>query len=273
MKRGKTKKSVKKKVNSSKCKPFLDDKKLVAIVIATFFIFAFLLAFVNVPQNATVTGQATDGGFISDLFTDWSAGNLDVNIAKYLFFFMLTMLIFSVLNFAKFPPKIALQFLIALPVGFLATAYITPDEIFTILTSYSALGIVLSFLLPFIIMLFFSAMLVSNEKIKHMSMPKIMLEVFLWFFFVIVMGYKLIMGVVRGEALLGLNLPLIIMIGIFFISCLILIFNKTFRNWMWKIGNDVRKAKEEASRVSQAESEKTKRKVVEATEEETKKYG
>jgi hypothetical protein len=284
----KSKKVVKKKVSKKKN---LNNKKLLAISIAAFFIFAFALAFVNNTQEINVTGQATDNrvgdplndpeglldepatpkttsgarpgeGIISDFFGNWETGNLDTNIAKYLFFFMLLMLIFSVLKFAKFPPNGFLQFLIALPVAFLSSAYLVPAEVLTILQSYEALGIVLSFILPFVILLFFSAMLVSNEKIKHMSMPKIILEVFLWIFFTVVLGYKIISGIVAGDIPLGLNLPIIIMGTVFLISCAFVIFNTKFRNWMWKIGLDIRKSKAEATRLEAIEVEKTRKSMV-----------
>jgi len=207
------------------------------------------------PSGSSTLGAGTS--FISDLFTQWQGGQLDVNIAKYLFWLMLTGLIWGALSFAKFPPQGAFQALIAIPMGFLVTAYITPTEVFTILTSYTALGITLSFLLPFMILLFVSAMLTSNEKVRQMSIPKVMLEVFLWIFYIIILGYKLISGLISGQIQLGLTLPIIIMVGVFGISCLILVFNSKFRTWMWHIGLDIRKAQAEAARVEVEEAQRT----------------
>ena len=268
MKRGKTSK---KKIAVPK-KKTLDNKQWLTISIAAFLIFAFALAFVNVPQNSSSTGRAigeeSSGktGILADFFTNWEAGNLDTNIAKYLLFFMLLILITSILNFAKFPEKGFLQFLIALPVAFLASAYLVPAEVLTILQSYETLGIVLSFILPFVILLFFSAMLVTNEKIKHMSMPKIMLEVFLWLFFIVVLGYKIISGLAAGEIPLGLNLPILIMGVIFLASFLIFVLNKKFRNWMWNIGLDIRRAKAKVARAEAVERDKTEMQRAQANE-------
>ena len=209
----------------------------------------------NVGGISPTIGAGTS--FISDLFTQWSAGQLDINIAKYLFWLMLTGLIWGALSFAKFPPSGVFQALIAIPVGFLSTAYITPTEVFTILTSYTALGITLTFILPFIILLFVSAMLLSNDKIRQMSIPKIMMEVFLWVFYLVVLVYKMIAGLVNGQLQLGLTLPIIIMMAVFLISLLIVVFNSKFRNWMWRIGNDIRRAQAEAARVEAEEAQRT----------------
>ena len=213
----------------------------------------------NADALAAGTSSTLGAGtsFISDLFTQWSAGQLDINIAKYLFWLMLTGLIWGALSFAKFPPSGVFQALIAIPVGFLATAYITPTEVFTILTSYTALGITLTFILPFIILLFVSAMLLSNDKIRQMSIPKIMMEVFLWVFYLVVLVYKMIAGLVGGQLQLGLTLPIMIMMAVFLISLLIVVFNSKFRNWMWRIGNDIRRAQAEAARVEAEESMRT----------------
>jgi hypothetical protein len=269
---------VKRKVNHSKKKFYTGKNFFPVLAIIVFLAFAVLLSFTHQttgniingnadsPINTLNSGQGSNLGtpslgagtsFISDLFTQWGAGNLDVNISKYLFWLMLTGLIWGALSFAKFPPQGVFQALIAIPAGFLATAYITPGEVFTILTSYTALGITLSFLLPFAILLFVSAMLTSNEHVRQMSIPKIMLETLLWIFYIVILGYKIISGIISGEVPFGLNLTLIIMIGVFAISLLILVFNSKFRRWMWRIGLDIRRAQAEAARVEAEESQKT----------------
>lgn len=245
----------KKKNNNSKKKKsfFYNDKFAATFIIVTFLTLVILLGVVNKSTGNTITGQPTEGTgtqFIYDLFAQWEQGGLDVNIAKYLFFFMLTGLIWGALSFAKFPTKnVAFQALIAIPVGFLSTAYITPNEVFTILTSYTALGITLSFLVPFIILIFVSAMLVSNEKINNMSVPKVLLEVFLWIFFTVILAYKLISGMVTGQIELAPSLPMIIMAAVFLISVLFVIFNSSFRRYMWRVGMEIRKAQSEAAAI------------------------
>ena len=218
----------------------------------------------NQGGGGIAPGIGAGTSFVSDLFTQWSAGQLDVNIAKYLFWIMLAGLIWGALNFARFPPSGVFQALIAIPVSFLATAYITPSEVFTILSSYTALGITLTFILPFIILLFVSAMLLSNDKIRQMSIPKIMMEVFLWVFYLVVLVYKMIAGLVNGQLQLGLTLPIMIMIVVFLLSLLIVVFNSKFRTWVWRIGNDIRRAQAESARLEAEESMRTAETVEEA---------
>ena len=239
---------------------------LIIAIIALITILSLTLTGNVITGNADLNAGLSSGispslgagtSFISDLFTQWSAGQLDVNIAKYLFWLMLTGLIWGALSFAKFPPSGVFQALIAIPVSFLATAYITPTEVFTILTSYTALGITLTFILPFIILLFVSAMLLSNDKIRQMSVPKIMMEVFLWLFYFVVLIYKMIAGLIGGQLQLGLTLPIMIMLVVFLLSLLIVVFNSKFRTWVWRIGNDIRRAQAESARVEAEESMRT----------------
>jgi hypothetical protein len=261
-------------------KKFVDKKTLFVIGAALFVVFAFLLTFVaNNPQlsnsssmtEAAITGAAVGStNFISDFFTPWTSGNFDATIAKYLFWITIMLLIFSALKFANFPSFTKadgtsgggfLQFLLALIVSFLATAFITPEEVFVMLVSYSALGLTLGSLLPFIVIIFFSAMLVSNERINQMSVAKMMLEVVIWFMWVGFLIYRFIkLWVEQGTLTVLWQGGGIVMLVVFFLSLIILIFNKKFRGWIQNLGTELIKAKERAiSAGKQAEAESRRR--------------
>jgi len=230
------------------------DKKYLAIGIIVVFVFAFLLNFVNVSQpSEQIPNTITGHSIIGDLFANWSGGNLDVNIAKYLFWIILTLFIFSALHFAKFPDNSFIQFLLGITIAFLSTAYITPEEVFTILTTYTALGLTLSVIVPFLILIFFSAMLLSNEKISHMTIAKIMMEVMLWPFFIGFLIYKLITGYSGHELSTGMQIVMFAVLGI---SGLILLFNKNFRKWVRSLGIEIMKAKSEMKRTVAEETKK-----------------
>ena len=252
------------------------NKKLLIINIILLFVFTFVLSFINVPQFSgqipnTITGNAVESGpecrgpnckvvdktakgqygIIGDLFATWGEGNLDVNIAKYLFWIIIMLFIFSSLNFAKIPENGFLQFLLAIIISFLATAYITPEEVFTVLTTYTALGLTLSVIVPFIILIFFSAMLLSNEKISQMTVAKVMMEVMLWLFFVAFLLYKLIVGYSGHELSTGMR---IVMFGVLILSGGILVINKHFRKWVRELGTELKRAKYEVEKESRMEA-------------------
>ncbi|MBW6442772.1 hypothetical protein K0A97_03280 [Patescibacteria group bacterium] len=220
-----------------------------------FLILAFALNFVNVSEPTqkiptTITGQS----IIADMFTDWSSGGLKVSIAKYFFWIIVTMLVTTILNFAKFPKNGFIQFILGLIISFLATAYITPDEVFAALTLYTALGLTLSVVLPFFIIIFFSAMLLSNEKISDISIGRVVMQVMLWLFFTGFISYKLIAGHIGGEQIS--RDATVVLFTVLVLSLLILIFNKQFRSWIRSIGLELRSAEQQRIRHDQREAAK-----------------
>jgi len=241
------KKSVKKKTNIPKkeesCKPFFDDKKLLITAVIAFFIFAFLLNFIDVTGvNAGITGQPIreGAGFVEKLLADWSAGNLDVNIAKYFFWGILAIFIFSILNAVSIPDNRALQWLIAIPVSFLGVAYLAPKEIFSLITAYSALGSALLFGLTFAIMLFASAMLITPKPKKgknRMSAGAILFEAFLWLIYTAFLVYFTISA--WGNISRAMNF---IMAGAALLSLCLFIFNKGFRKSVRRLALEIKKA-------------------------------
>ena len=155
------------------------------------------------------------------------------------------------MNFAKVPESNVVQWLISIPVAFLAVAYITPSELFTLLTSFSALGLTLSTIIPFIILLFFSAMMLSNEHVKSMTVAKVMFEVTIWWFFSGYLLFRLVdlfwgenATAVAGGTTVEASPTVAWIMGIlFFVSIFILMFNKRFRGWIRNLGNELREAK------------------------------
>ena len=205
--------------------------------------------------KVTDPSQATP--FIKNLFTSWQGGNLDVNIAKYLFFFMITMVIFVVLNSTGIPEHVAFQWLFAIPSAFLATAYLTPAEVFSILTTWTALGITLSVLAPFALMMLGSAFILSpfdakTNKVRKITVGQIIFIQVLWVGFLFFLFYKIFAGF--GEGALstsgGLDAGIIIIAIVFASTFLAVIFNKKFRGWIRNIGYELRAAEAEAVHVA-----------------------
>lgn len=222
------KKSVKEK--DSKNKNFL-----VIAVIAIFLVFAVALAFVNTP--APVTGEVVKGfesGSFGNFLQKWMAGSLDPTVMKYMFFILLTILIFSILSSASWPEHPAIRWLIALPVAFVSIAFLTPEQLYSALTTYGALALTLIVVLPLVIMFFFSTQLLGEGRL---TVGKIMMELILWYFYLAFLIYLLISAFFRKGMVFDFGVIIIIAGGV--IASLVILFNKGFRKWVRKIGREI----------------------------------
>jgi len=176
-------------------------------------------------KEAGAKRNVNEDSFIYNLFAKWSEGNLDQNVAKFLLFFLLFMLIFSVLRFIRLFNGF-ITALISLIVSFLATAYITPPEVFAVLTVYTGLGLALSIAVPFFIMIAFSIALLTPYSVsggnlvvdnaQKRKMFQYITVAFLWLLFVGFIIYKAIDGwaMIPGGMLIVMGI--IIAIGIVF---------------------------------------------------------
>ena len=136
-----------------------NTKKILALSVLGIFMFVFALSVVSAAENP-----------IGDWFANWESGQMSANIAKYLFWALVSMVVFSIGT--KIPGLKSLfedKYLIvgvafSIIVGFLSMAYITPEEVFALMTSYTALGFVLGGALPFIILFFFTITLATETE-------------------------------------------------------------------------------------------------------------
>lgn len=155
------------KKTSSKSKWYKSNTTWMVVGIALFVISIFALGFANNPSSVSTTGNVITGhSVIGDFFTGWNKGTLDISIAKYLLWFIVLLLIYSVLNMTGLFGG-TISFFVALIVSFLSMAYLTPDELFVIVATYSALGLTLSVIIPFIILLFSTAVMLSPFRYHH----------------------------------------------------------------------------------------------------------
>ena len=130
-----------------------NTKKALVFGLFSLFIFVFAINFVSAANP------------IGDWFASWDDGNLSPNIAKYLLWALVFMLVYGVSD--KFPGlkgREVIKFPFAIIVGFLSMAYITPEEVYSIMTGYNALGFVLSTVIPFLILAFFTFDLAGKKE-------------------------------------------------------------------------------------------------------------
>ena len=129
-------------------KEMKNTRKNLMLGFLAFFIFVVAINFVS---------AANQTGPIGDWFTSWDDGNFSTNIAKYLLWALVSMLVYGISD--KFPGLEGKEFIkipFALIVGFLSMAYITPEEVISMMTAYNAMGFVLSTVIPFLILAFFT---------------------------------------------------------------------------------------------------------------------
>ncbi len=237
MKKGKGSKS--KKVSKTKSKVFFDDKKLLAVSIGLFLILAVALAFVNVPQNSSSTGKVVKGidisedndiiGKIGTFLTNFiNPEKVDPVVLKWVIFFTFTLLIWAVLSSFTKTKKSALLKLLSLPVAFAMVYFLKPEEIFAGLIGYSALGMTVIVVGPFLAIVFFSAKLLQGR----LTAIKIISQLMVWYFYLAFLIYFLVRAFFATETY-SLWIILIIAIGII-ISLFIIIKNKGWRKLIAK---------------------------------------
>jgi hypothetical protein len=230
--------SVKRKSHSlKKCKMSLKEKELMALTIFAVFIFAFLLAFVNTPQqSATVTGQAVSGfekidtskagTFLSNIINPEEA---DGTVIKWIIFFVFSLGLWGIFSLFFEKGKGGAIKALSIPLAFAMIYLIKPDEIFSALIGYSALGMTILVILPFLTIIFFSVKLLEKE-----STMRTITEIMVWYFYLAFLIYFLARALFFSTEIYNLGILIIIAIGII-LSVFAIIKNKALRekihNW------------------------------------------
>jgi hypothetical protein len=128
------------------------------------------------------------------IFSQWVGGQLNANIAKILLFMLIAIVIFSIGKRLPFlEQKMWITGSFALIAAFLATAYITPQEVFGVLTAWSGMGITLGIIIPFAILIFFTIDTASTTEVSAATkLSNMVLAYFTWIVFIVVIAYRLI---------------------------------------------------------------------------------
>lgn len=133
---------------------------------------------------------------ITKFFTDWSEGNFPQAMAKWLFAFIVIVIIYGTLGVVPIVKEkgAGIKALLAFVIGFLATAYITPSEVYTVLTGYSAMALIFGAIVPFVLLIY-----LSIELRKDTSMGGIFLSYILWIGFIGFLAWKIYEGKSTGK--------------------------------------------------------------------------
>lgn len=175
-----------------------------------YFVFG-LFGLLLVMFAAGVVSAADFGSSIGDPIKDWAtkwvAGeDISPTVVKVLFWALVSMVVFSISDKLPFglKGKTTLKTFFSIIVGFLAMAYITPEEVYAIMVSYSAMGFVLSGAIPFIVLATFTFSLASSgTKGSKQKLVNQVISWVMWAFFFGFMIYKTILGL--GEDINFMN--------------------------------------------------------------------
>ncbi len=190
-------------------------KRILALTFITLFMFS-------------MTIEIASAAWYDNLWSGWKTGKFEEGAAKILLAIIIALTVFSISTnipgleniFSK--DKEWLGFIFSAIVGFLSMAYITPDEVYAIMISYSGLGFVLGGGLPFIILLFFTITLATEGGggAKGMLFRRI-LAYLLWGGFAIFLIYRVVThwNSPEAETIYGaLTWILLIIVIVFFLG-------------------------------------------------------
>ena len=205
-------------------------KKVLMLGVLGMFMLAFAMSFV-VAEAAPVTGNAFLDP-IADMFAKWGDGQTSVNVAKYLFLALLSIIIYSIVGVLPFLSDQSnwIKWPFSIIVGFLATAFVTPAEVYMMLLSYSAMGVVISGVIPLVILVFFTI-----EVEKKDDRAGAMITPVVWIAFIAFLIYKVIAGWASDTNYLGATEALIYL-GVMVASILFVIYKNKILNMIFERG-------------------------------------
>jgi hypothetical protein len=159
-------------------------KQVVVALFATVFLFSLAIASAYEWSNI--------GSDTKDFLINFATGAPDPAIAKWLFFFMVFLVLYSLTEVIPFfEEKSWISLLFALAVSFLSVFFLTTEQIMSSLLSYKALGIALTSVVPFLCMVAISH---RCYKKKQPWSAKI-----LWLLFIVGLLWLLVNGYAFSE--------------------------------------------------------------------------
>lgn len=166
-------------------------KNVIGLLFLSFIIFSLIFTSVLViAQNTSGEGLKVIAGSFSNFFskTGWTAGNMEPNVAKIFFFIMVALVVYLIIG-SLFPNQQVIMLILSAVISFLATAYIAPDEVYSILISYTALGLTITTLVPLAILMGLTYRATSATKGQ---VQLIMLQWLAWVLFAVYSLYRFI---------------------------------------------------------------------------------
>lgn len=158
-----------------------DTKRILIVGLFAILAVSFFISVAAAQNNFSL------GTGFSDFFSKWTEGTMGVNMAKVMFFIMIALIIYVILD-GVFPGYPMISLILGGVVSFLSTAYLAPADIFSLLNSYTALGLTLSALVPLLILGALTYRAASNGNVQLSMMAH-----FGWILFAVFSGYRYIL--------------------------------------------------------------------------------
>lgn len=196
--------------------------KKISLIFIGFFLFLFAIQLVS----ANVVGD-----WFGQTISDWQSGEVSEGFAKILLGLLIAILVQTIVG--KIPGLSDLSekagglfgWVFAIIIAFLSIAYVTPDEVYSIMSGYSALGYTLAGGIPFVILTFFTINLaLENKGSASERVGKVLISRLLWVAFILFGFYRMAM-VSEGQEVNWLILAIFPIGGIFMLLGLGSIFN------------------------------------------------
>lgn len=132
---------------------------------------------------------------VKDLFyADFAEGDISPPIAKYLFWILLSVFVWSIIDLSGLISNEIAKWIVSIIIGFLGVAYLTPADVWVLLASYQALGLTLLFILPTIILVFFTFRVAYAGGAGGVIAQHI-----IWIIYFIFLVWKFITGILNGQ--------------------------------------------------------------------------
>ena len=127
-------------------------------------IFAFAVLALSFIINASIaSAQGPDLGLVGERIQTFTQFDTETILAWFILGLVI-LLIYSALSSVGFPESAGLRWPVAIIVGFIATMFISSEEIIAAMLSYQALGITLIVFFPLVILAFFTFTVASKAN-------------------------------------------------------------------------------------------------------------
>jgi len=107
------------------------------------------------------------------------------SILRYLAAITIIILVYLVLSIFKIPGGALVKIPLSLAVGIISTMFIRPEQIITLTLAYKATVVIIVYIIPILLLSFFSIQMVRNGEIKGIILQRV-----LWFFYAFILLVK-----------------------------------------------------------------------------------